>query len=200
MRRGALILALMLAACSGADERAPDTPPTGAVAAAPAPTPAPARTSAAARVDCQDERNGGYDNAKVCYYDQCDKGDLEACGMAESFNGNMFQEGGADPPEGLPVEEMSYLDARKIILGKGWVPLQGPCSGFTANDSCSDFPEVGYCQGTGLAHCDMNFRRGERCLVVVTTGGYPNPAYPEDSLVQWVRFHDAPCKKDPNDP
>lgn len=196
MRRVALLLALLLAACSGADERAPDTPPTEAVAVAPAPAPAPA--SAAERVDCGGDDYGGYDNAKVCYYDQCDKGDLKACRMAESYNGNMFQVGGADPPEGLPVEEMNYLDAREIILAKGWVPLDGRCSGFTANDTCSDFPEIGYCQGTGLAHCDMNFRRGARCLVVITTGGYPNPAKREDSRVEWVRIDDAPCSKDPN--
>lgn len=203
MRCGAFILALPLAACSGAGDNAPDAPPTDAVAAVSASTPvpaAPAPAAAAERVDCRDERNGGYGNAKACFYDQCDKGDAEACRMAESFNGNLFQEGDADPPEGLPLEEMNYLDARKIILGKGWVPLAGPCSGFTASDTCADFPEAGYCQGTGLAHCDMNFRRGARCLVVITTGGYPNPAKPEDSRVQWVRIHDAPCKKDPNDP
>ncbi len=244
MRRGALILALILAACSGAEERAPDTPPTGAVAAAPAPTPAP--TSAAKPVDCGDERNGGYDNAKVCYYDQCNKGDAEACRMAESFNGNLYptylldtvdcgdgsgtgprhtkscwiaacRAGNRDAcdiaesdrplhvifgvsPGSQKLESMAYIDAREEILSMGWRPVEGPCSGGGVGESCPDFPEVGNCQGTGIAYCDMTFRRADRCLVVVTTGGYPSRTSPDDTNVAWVRFHKAPCKKDPNDP
>lgn len=200
MRRGALILALCLAACSPGAERGGETRQADASPAVSQATPLPSPTPVAKRIDCDDGADGGFDNAKTCHYAACKQGDPKACRMAESHNGNLFPAGGADPPEGLPLGEMNYIDARKVILGKGWVPLDGPCSGFTADDACSAFPEVGYCQGTGLAQCDMNFRRGERCLVVVTTGGYPNPAYPEDSLVQWVRIHDAPCTKDPNDP
>ena len=241
MRRGALILALFLAACSGAEERAPDTPPTGAVAAAPVPTPAPA--SAADRVDCLDKRNGGYDNAKACYHDQCDKGDDEACRMAESYNGNLNPtdildkvdcgDGSGSGPkhskacyfnacrQGIReacdiaaserplraifgvadtaprLEEMNYLDARKAIIRLGWQPLDGPCDAISQT-TCTDFPEIGNCSGTGLGFCDMHFRRGKRCLMVVTTGDAPDRSTPDRTSVEWVRFTEAPCAKDPN--
>lgn len=192
MRRSASLLALLLAACSGADERAPDAPPTEAAAATPAPTPA----SAAERVDCGDERNGGYDNAKACYYDQCNKGDAEACRMAKSFNGNLFPDG--DPAK-VRLEGKAYSDARAVILSLGWSPLEGPCIGGGAGEAtCSDFPEIGNCSGTGVGYCDMTFRRKDRCLTVVTTGGAPDRKDPEGVTVDWVRFSKAPCSKDPN--
>lgn len=199
MRCGAFILALPLAACSGAGDNAPDAPPTDAVAAVSAPTPAPAApapAAAAERVDCLDERNGGYGNAKACFYDQCDKGDAEACRMAESFNGNLFQEG--DPAK-VRLEDMAYSDAREVILSLGWSPLEGPCMGGGAGEAtCSDFPEIGNCSGTGVGYCDMTFRREDRCLTVVTTGGAPDRTDPEGVAVEWVRFSKAPCSKDPN--
>jgi len=195
MRRGAFLLALLLAACSAADERAPDTPPTDAVAAAPAATPAPA--SAAARVDCSDERNGGYGNAKECYFATCKQGDAEACRMAESYNGNLYPDG---DPKGLRLEDMAYLDAREVILALGWSPVEGPCmGGGTGETTCSDFPEIGNCSGTGVGYCDMAFRRKDRCLAVVTTGGAPDRTDPEGVAVDWVRFSKAPCDKDPSE-
>ncbi|MCL9999267.1 MAG: hypothetical protein NBV68_07790 [Erythrobacter sp.] len=127
MRRGAFILALLLAACAGADERAPDTPPTSrpTVVASTAPAPADA-SSAATPVDCGDERNGGYDNAKACYYDQCNKGDAEACGMAESYNGNLYPD---RDPKAVRLEDMTYPEAREVILGMGWIPAGEDCGG-----------------------------------------------------------------------
>ncbi|WP_066525251.1 hypothetical protein [Erythrobacter sp. CCH5-A1] len=196
MRFGAILLALLLAACSGADERAPDAPPTETVAVAPAPTPVPAPSSAAVRVDCGGDDYGGYDNAKVCYYDQCDKGDAEACRMAESYNGNLFPDGDS---KGLRLEDMTYSDARAVILSLGWSPLEGPCIGGGAGEAaCSDFPEIGNCSGTGVGYCDMTFRREDRCLTVVTTGGAPDRTDPEGVAVEWVRFSKASCNKDPN--
>lgn len=191
MRRGALLLALLLAACSGADERAPDAPPTEAVAEAPAPTPTPAPS--ATPVDCGDQRNGGYDNAKVCYYDQCNKGDAEACRMADSFNGNLFPDGAS---KGLRLEDMDYLDARKEILALGWQPLEGPCEG-VSDEACVDFPEIGNCNCCGI--CDLNFRRGDRCLVVIISDGWPDRSIPDSAPVERVRFSKAPCSKDPNE-
>jgi hypothetical protein len=242
MRCGAFILALLLVACSDADEQAPDTPPTGAVAAAPAPAPAP--IPAIEPVDCGDERNGGYGNAKVCYYDQCNKGDAEACRMAETYNGNLYPsylldtvdcgDGSGTGPrhskscwieacrQGIReacdiatserplraifgvadtaprLEEMNYLDARKVIIRLGWQPLDGNCDAIS-QATCIDFPEIGNCSGTGLGFCDMHFRRGKRCLTIVTTGDTPDRAQPDRTSVEWVRFTKAPCAKDPGE-
>jgi hypothetical protein len=98
MRYLAIILVLSLAACSAAEDGADETPlavPTTPAAQAPA-SPATQPEPAAQPIDCGDEASGGFDNAKSCYYANCDKGDPEACRMAESFNGNLDQ---SDYPE-----------------------------------------------------------------------------------------------------
>jgi hypothetical protein len=196
MRRGALILSLMLAACSGTEERAPDTPPTGAVTAASASTPAPTPASAAKRVDCGDERYGGYDNAKACYYDQCNKGDAEACRMAESFNGNLFP---ASEPVKVRLEDMTYPEARKVILALGWIPEGEDCVGAgTGEATCTDFPEIDSCSGTGVGYCAMTFRRGDRCLDVLTTEGAPERGVADRPFVKDVSFRKGPCRTQPD--
>ena len=197
MRRGALILALLLAACSAADERTPDTPPTDAVTAAPASTPAPSPTSAAERVECGDERYGGYDNAKSCYYDQCNKGDAEACRMAESFNGHLVPAG---DPKGLRLEDMNYPQAREVILAMGWMPAGEDCGGGgTGGTTCADFPEIDSCSGTGMGYCAMTFRRGDRCLDVLTTEGPPVRGVTDRPFVNDVSFRKGLCSKDPRE-
>lgn len=193
MRRGAFLLALLLAACSGADERAPNAPPTAAVAAAPAPT--PAHTSAAAPVDCGADDYGGYDNAKACYYDQCGKGDAKACRMAESYNGNLFPDG--DPGK-VRLEDMSYPDAREVILRMGWIPAGEDCGGGgTGETTCADFPEINYCSGVEQGYCDMAFRRGDRCLDVPTTEGPPERGVSDGPYVKDVSFRKGPCHTAP---
>lgn len=195
MRCVAFLLALLLAACSSADERAPDPPPAEEVAAAPAPAPTPALTSAAERVDCLDERNGGYHNAKVCYYDQCDKGDAVACRMAESYNGNLFPDG---DPKGLRLEDMTYPEAREVILGMGWIPAGEDCGGGgTGETTCADFPEIDYCSGVEQGYCDMAFRRGDRCLDVLTTEGPPERGVSHRPYVKEVSFRKGPCHTAP---
>lgn len=242
MRAAALILALCLAACSAGGEREAETPQTAPTSAASPPSPEP--TPDARPINCQDETNGGFGNAKECYDATCEKGDAEACRMAESFNGNLYPtdildtvdcgDGSGSGPrhakscyfvacrdgnraacdiaasprtlreifgsaDAAPrLEDMTYLDARKVILDLGWQPLGGPCEGIINDAVCAAFPEIGNCSGTGLGYCDMTFRRGDRCLVVVTTGGSPDRSQPEGTSVDWVRFHAAPCSKDPN--
>jgi hypothetical protein len=209
------------------------------------PPPAPAATPVALPLNCQDADSGGYGNAKACYYDQCDKGDAEACRMAESYNGNLYPtdildkvdcgDGSGSGPkhskscffeacrQGIrdacdiatsdrpldvifgvssgsqKLEDMDYLEARKVVLSLGWQPVEGPCDAIS-QATCADFPEIGNCSGTGLGFCDMHFRRADRCLTVVVTEGPPDMANPEGAPVDWVRFSKAPCKKDPNDP
>jgi hypothetical protein len=192
MRHGALILALILAACSVANERAPDTPPTNAVAAAPAPAP----TSTRNPVDCGDARNGGYDNAKACYYDQCNKGDAEACRLAQSYNGNLSPDGG---PKAMRLEDMVYPEARKVILAMGWMPAGEDCGGGgTGEATCVDFPEIDSCSGTGVGYCAMTFRRGDRCLDVVTTEGAPERGVADRPFVKDVSFRKGPCRTEPS--
>ena len=241
MRLLALILILSLGACSAGDERVPEAPQTAPTTAASTPSPEP--TSDARPINCLDEANGGYGNAKDCYSAICAKGDAQACRMAESFNGNLYPtdildkvdcgDGSGSGPrhakscyfvacrdgnraacdiafsprtlreifgraDAAPrLEEMNYLDARKAILARGWQPLDGPCEGIP-DRVCADFPEIGNCMGTGLGFCDMTFRRGDRCLTVVTTDGWPDRAEPDGTPVDWVRFSKGPCAKDPN--
>lgn len=194
MRFVALAFVVLLAACSPPQqqEASADATPASAQASALTATPSPTATP----VDCQDEQSGGYGNAKECYYATCKQGDAQACRMAESFNGNLFPDG---DPDKARLEDMAYLDAREVILTLGWSPVEGLCMGGGAGEgTCSDFPEIGNCSGTGVGYCDMTFRRKDRCLTVVTTGGTPDRSEPEGVAVDWVRFSKAPCDKDPN--
>jgi hypothetical protein len=195
MRFVALAFVVLLAACSPQQrEASADPTPASAQASAPAAAPSPNATP----VNCGDERSGGYGSAKECYYATCKQGDAEACRIAESFNGNLFPDG---DPDKARLEGMAYLDAREVILTLGWSPVEGPCMGGGARETtCADFPEIGNCSGTGVGYCDMTFRRKDRCLAVVTTGGTPDRTDREGVAVDWVRFSKAPCKKDPNAP
>ena len=191
MRRGALILALILAACSGADQRAPDAPPTEPAPAVTTTAPAPA-AAPAHNIDCGDARNGGYDNAKTCYYDQCNKGDAEACRMAESFNGNIFPD---DDTSAVRLEDMSYPEAREVIRGMGWLPAGEDCGGGgTSETTCADFPETDYCSGVELGYCGMTFRRGILCLSVLTTEGAPERGVADRPYVNDISFRKGPCQ------
>lgn len=241
MRFVALAFVILLAACSPQAQKASaDRAP---VSAQTSPTATPSPT--ASPVDCGDQRNGGYGNAKECYSATCKQGDAEACRMAESFNGNLYPsdiaektgcgDGSGSGPkhakscyfvacrdgnraacdiaasprtlreifgsaDAAPrLEDMDYLAAREVIVGLGWQPLGGPCEGLTNDAVCAEFPEIGNCSGTGLGYCDMTFRRADRCLVVVTTGGSPDRSQPRGTSVDWVRFYRAPCAKDPNE-
>jgi hypothetical protein len=89
---------------------------------------------------------------------------------------------------------MSYPKARRVILGYGWKPKAGNCSGGgTTVSICKKYPEVGNCSGTGAGYCDMTFTRRRRCLRIITAGGPPGP----DAVVQDVVFSAAPCSKNP---
>jgi hypothetical protein len=147
-------------------------------------------------VDCGDARNGGYDNAKACYYDQCDKGDAEACRMAGSFNGNLSTNG--DPAKAR-LEDMTYPEARKVILALGWIPAGEDCGGGgTGAATCTDFPEIDSCSGTGVGYCAMTFRRRDRCLDVVTTEGAPERGVADRPFVKDVSFRKGPCRTGPD--
>jgi hypothetical protein len=108
---------------------------------------------------------------------------------------------GSEPlPARMPakLEEMEYLEARKVIVGYGWQPLTGDCSGPDVSaQTCARYPEVGNCTGVGIGLCDMTFVRRDRCLVVVTVGGAPQ-AEAGDTTVRDVSFQRGPCSKEPN--
>lgn len=88
---------------------------------------------------------------------------------------------------------MAYSKARRIILGYGWKPVYGNCSGGgTTASICKKFPEIDNCSGTGVGFCDMLFVRKQRCLSLVTVGGPP-----PDAVVRDVAFSAAPCPKNP---
>lgn len=86
-------------------------------------------------------------------------------------------------PKSARLEGEAYPDARGVILIHGWSPVEGPCMGGGMGEStCSDFPEIGNCSGKGVGYCVMTFRREDRSLTVVTTGGAPDRIDPEASL------------------
>jgi hypothetical protein len=103
----------------------------------------------------------------------------------------------ASPKKGAKLEGMEYLKARHIILGYGWTPFSGNCSGpDVSNRTCASYPEVGNCTGVGVGLCDMTFVRRNRCLELVTIGGAPQDK-PGDTVVRDVTFRHAPCPKNP---
>lgn len=148
------------------------------------------------KVDCGDGSGSGPKHTKSCYFAACRDGYRAACDIAASPRTLREIFGSADAAPRL--EDMDYLEARKVILALGWQPLGGPCEG-VSQATCTGFPEIGNCSGTGLGYCDMTFRRADRCLVVVTTGGSPDRSGPGGTSVDWVRFYKAPCAKDPNE-
>ena len=97
----------------------------------------------------------------------------------------------------LKLEGMDYIAAREVILGFGWKPLPGNCGGGGASGlTCSAYPEIGNCSGSGLGLCDMTFARPNRCLIVVTVGGAPNATKDGEPFVRDVQFHRGKCSKD----
>ena len=92
----------------------------------------------------------------------------------------------AQAPQPKRLEGMIYVDAREVILGMGWRPLDGPCEGIMGEKICAQFPEIDNCSGTGLGFCDMHFARGKRCLTVITVGGPPEPAIDGEPAVRDV--------------
>ena len=96
----------------------------------------------------------------------------------------------------LKLEGLSYPAARQLIVGYGWLPLQGECGGgASSNETCRDYPEIGNCAGTGIGLCDMTFARKDRCLLVVTVGGAPRMTRSREPVVRDVQFSPSPCTK-----
>ena len=103
--------------------------------------------------------------------------------------------GKAAAPRGGPprLEGMDYLHARRIILGYGWQPVTGPCSGVTRSE-CASFPEIDACSCCEQAPCGMFFRKRNWCLIVGTSGGPPIVGQ-SDSQVTDVYFRRGRCSK-----
>ena len=138
-----------------------------------------------------------YGNQKGCVLVACDGGDKQSCEIAKYYSTSLGSDDGLTkaPPNPAKLERMRYLEARPIILGYGWKPLAGGCSGGGVDtEICGRYPEIGNCQGTWPAFCDMTFEKPDRCLMVVTFGGSPS----EDTVIRDVTFTRGSCKKDPN--
>jgi hypothetical protein len=102
----------------------------------------------------------------------------------------------ASAPSSRPprLEGMDYLRARRIILGYGWQPVTGPCSGVSESD-CASFPEIDSCSCCGLAPFGMFFRRRNWCLLVSTIGASPVIGRESDTTVTNVHFRRGHCSK-----
>jgi hypothetical protein len=97
------------------------------------------------------------------------------------------------PKRPAKLEGMEYLEARKVILGFGWRPSSGDCSGPDVDErTCAKYPEIDTCTGVGIGLCGMKFVRRNRCLVLITIGGAPQ-RQAGDTLVRDVTFLRGPC-------
>ena len=103
----------------------------------------------------------------------------------------------AAPAKPIKLEGMEYNKARQIILGYGWKPLRGACTGGGADTKiCAPFPEIDDCSGSGQGYCGMNFVKLNQCLIIVTTGGAPH-LHTGDTHIDGVMFRHGACPKDP---
>jgi len=66
-----------------------------------------------------------------------------------------------------------YLQARKTLLQEGWKPLRPSGDRGTVGDVLrAGWKEVSNCQGTGLAFCTFDWKRGANCARLITQGEY----------------------------
>lgn len=193
MKRGFVALLLALAACQSGERRPANDRPEDTIAGStrratktdePRLTAAYCDTEEAIRV---------YGNLKGCSMVACDQGDEASCQIARQFATQL-----APPLSPAKLEGTDYNEARRSILAMGWLPLTGPCEGLMSDTTCDRFPEIGNCSGTGLGFCDMHFERRNRCLTIITVGGYPDGEVDGEPSVRDVHFSRAPCRKYPN--
>lgn len=195
MKRFFVVLAMTLTACQPAEKRQPTqnsieipVDELGLPTRQPDGSPLTASycdTEAAARI---------YSNLKACSMVSCEQGDKESCEIARTFAEQHMPRYDPDRLEGR-----DYNEARAMILAMGWMPIGGPCQGFMPDDVCRRFPEIGNCSGTGLGFCDMHFKRRDRCLMIVSIGGYPDGTEDGEPSVRDVSFSRAPCRKYPDE-
>lgn len=93
------------------------------------------------------------------------------------------------------IINMSYHDAREIILHNGWVPVQANRSDMDAEYRLPHFyydagyTEVMACSGTGMGYCVFKFqnKKGEY-LKVITRGGDYSLGDTHPPTVAYVRL------------
>jgi hypothetical protein len=69
------------------------------------------------------------------------------------------------------LENKSYVDARKIIIGYGWRSYQNVeyCSSGNKADSCKATPELYWCKFA--ENCQISFYKQDQCLYLDVAGG-----------------------------
>jgi len=93
------------------------------------------------------------------------------------------------------LEGMPYKEARVVIMGFGWRPYPGDCSGpDVAQENCKAFPEIDHCTGVEEGYCFLRFAKKGRCLTLLTLGGAPQVGpYGGDTSIKTVRFSRGSC-------
>lgn len=201
MKRALVALLIVLASCQAAERQQSDNDAAKTpVDELGLPTTQPDGSPLTAAYCGTEEAARIYGNLKGCSMVACDQGDKESCEIAQTFATSQAPSNLDENPAAIPskLEGMDYNEARKVILGMGWIPLTGPCQGIMPDETCARFTEIGNCSGTGLGFCDMHFQRRGRCLTIITVGGYPDGEVDGEPAVRDVHFSRAPCLKDPN--
>jgi hypothetical protein len=71
------------------------------------------------------------------------------------------------------IHGQPYLQARMTLLQKGWKPLRSSGDRGTVSEVLrAGWKEVSNCQGTGLAFCTFDWKRGAKCARLITQGEY----------------------------
>ena len=110
------------------------------------------------------------------------------------------------PPK---LENLSYPNARSIVLGNGWKPQAGHCASGMASlnigiggapevptkSFCRPYPEIKSCN-VYMTSCTMHFQKAERCLELVAESDDNNtPLDPVSNLrVYSVSFRKSRCR------
>jgi hypothetical protein len=104
----------------------------------------------------------------------------------------------------LPIQEgQKFTRARLALVRAGWKPIET----FTALEGelehlhfgagaayNAGFKEIEGCMGTGTNPCFYNYKKGNRCLFLITEGEYEPARQMEPEVTSWY-LYPAPPKK-----
>jgi len=94
------------------------------------------------------------------------------------------------------IVNMSYHEARKVIVESGWKPSEGMPAYEEIGAAAHYFRDLGYtevsdCTGSGILLCTFYFQnKNGEYLKIGTAGEYPNPSFDLDTRVVSAAIRD----------